>query len=209
MQGTTDFHDLITHPAAQKTTDVFKDATAFDTTVDVFDGHPTVGQSLIERLLLRSELPSPWLFDRHLDDAPFKSEGQKPEVLQQVTALGQGIGSGIGDALIMDGTGMGGAEKLDREVLIHQHDIFHGVTFFLAAIMAFLLICVFGALNPSFGSIMAKRGGGSWLVSACSCRSVGTSPSPKRSVSCSSERAGASPSLLRVVCKTGNNVWIH
>jgi hypothetical protein len=54
MQGTSDFHEEIAHPFAQETTDVFEDAAAFDTTIDVFDGHPTARQSLIGRLLLGS-----------------------------------------------------------------------------------------------------------------------------------------------------------
>ena len=209
MQGTTNFHDLITHPAAQQTTDVFEDTTAFDTPVDMFNGHSTACQRLIDRLLLSGEFPSPWLFGRHLDDDPFQGESKKSEVLQEVAALRQGIGGGIGDALIMDAAWMGGAEKLDRELLIHQHYIFHGVTFFLAALLAFLLICVFGALNASFGSIMAIRGGLAGLTASGSMGSIGTSSSPKRCAKDSIERAGASPSLLNVICKTGNNVWIH
>src|SRR5207253_1755467 len=101
---------------------------------------------------------------------------------------------------------MGRTEKLDRELSIHQHHIFHRVAFFLAAIMAFLLICIFGALDASFGAIMAKRGGGSWLTGSSSTSSAGTWLSPNRSAKCSIERAGASPRLLRVACKTGSKV---
>lgn len=52
MQGATDFHDEVTHPRTQETTDVFEDAAAFDTAVDVFDGHPAARECLIGRLLL-------------------------------------------------------------------------------------------------------------------------------------------------------------
>src|SRR5438874_10024918 len=100
-------------------------------------------------------------------------------------------------------------EKLNRELSIDQHDILHGVTFFLAAVVAFLLIRIFGALDTSFGSIMAKRGGLAWLTACGSSASVGIWLSPKRCAKCSSERAGASPKVLSVVCKTGNKVWIH
>jgi hypothetical protein len=41
MQGTTDFHNQITHPIAQEATDVFEDAAPFDATVHMFDGNPT------------------------------------------------------------------------------------------------------------------------------------------------------------------------
>jgi hypothetical protein len=51
------------------------------------------------------------------------------------------------------------AEKRNRKVSIHQHDLLHRVTCFLAAVMAFLVIWIFGALDASVGAIMAKRGG--------------------------------------------------
>jgi len=54
MQGKPDFHAQITHPLAQEPTDVFEDATAFDATVDMFNGHPTVRKSLIGGLLFGS-----------------------------------------------------------------------------------------------------------------------------------------------------------
>ena len=53
MQGTSKFHNQIPPSMAQEATDVFEDATAFDATVDRFNGHPTVCQSLIGGLLLR------------------------------------------------------------------------------------------------------------------------------------------------------------
>ena len=62
MQGATDFHDLVPHPRAQEPTNVFEDAAAFDTTVDVFDGDPTARECLIGGLLLSSEFaPSGFL----------------------------------------------------------------------------------------------------------------------------------------------------
>ena len=76
-----------------------------------------------------------------------------------MAAVGQRIRGRVCDALIMDLARMRWAEKLNRQVLIHQHDILHGVTFFLAAIMAFLLSRVFGTLDAPFGTILAKRGG--------------------------------------------------
>src|SRR5947209_20037819 len=91
------------------------------------------------------------------------------------------------------------AEKPDAEFSIHQQHILHGVTFFLAAIMAFLLIRIFGALDASFSSIMAKRGGCSWLCASGSTCSVGIPLCANRCCKCSIERAGASPRLLSVV----------
>src|SRR5205085_12603098 len=122
----------------------------------------------------------------------------------------------------MDRTWVCLAKKLDRQLLIHQQHILHGVTFFLAAIMAFLLSRIFGTLDASIGAIMAKRGELSGLCApgSTSEAAIGRSSSgstggaaivlsANRCAKCSIERAGASPSLLNVVCKTGNNVWIH
>src|SRR5436305_10790559 len=100
-------------------------------------------------------------------------------------------------------------EKLDAELPIDQDYVLHGMAFFLAAIIAFLLIRIFGALDTSLGSIMAKRGTLSWLCTSASTEQVCTEGSPNRSANCSMERAGASPRVLRVLCSTGNNVWIH
>ena len=58
-----------------------------------------------------------------------------------------------------------------------------------------------GTLDTSFGAIMAKRGGLS-----CRCGSVDTRLCSNCCAKCSIERAGASPSRLSVVCKTGNKV---
>jgi len=47
MQGTTEFHDLITDPLLPQTDAVFDDATALHTTVDMLDPQPP----LVERLV--------------------------------------------------------------------------------------------------------------------------------------------------------------
>lgn len=102
-----------------------------------------------------------------------------------------------------------GESTCKRQLRIHQDDILHRMTFFLAALMAFLLSRVCGTLDASLGAIMAKRGGLSWLGASCPSSSGGTMLSANRCANSSIDRAGASPSLLSVICKTGNKVWIH
>src|SRR5690348_2877026 len=109
----------------------------------------------------------------------------------------------------MDRSRMRRAEKLDRQLLLHQQHILHRVTFFLAARMAFLLIRIFGTLNASLGAIMAKRGELSGGGPSGSTGEAAIVLSAKRCAKCSIERAGASASLLNLVCNTGNKVWIH
>ncbi len=209
MQGTTDFHHLITCSSPQEAADVFEDATALDTPIDLFDSHPTTCQGLIGRFLLSSQLSSPRFLGRHFDDHSLEAKTEKTKILQERTALWQRIGSGVGDAFLMHRARMRCTEKLDRQLFIHSQDIVHRVACFLAARMACLVIRIFGALDASFSAIMAKRGDRSWLRGSCSTGKAGSWLSPKRCAKCSSERAGASPWLLRATCKTGNKVWIH
>ena len=84
-------------------------------------------------------------------------------------------------------------EKGDAELPIDQDHVLHRMALFLAALLAFLLIRIFGAWDTSFGSIMAKRGALSWLCTSDSTEQVCTEGSPNRSANCSMERAGASP----------------
>jgi hypothetical protein len=88
-------------------------------------------------------------------------------------------------------------EKLDRERSIHQPHMFHRLTCFLAALLAGLLMRVFGALDASFGAIMAKRGGLSLSATSGSSASPGPWLSPKRWAKCSSEPAGAADNWHR------------
>src|SRR5207302_11176454 len=136
---------------------------------------------------------------RHFDADAFQAESQKPEILQQVTAGWQRIGSRVCNALIMHAARMRRAEKRNAEVLLHQHDVLHRMAFFLAARMAFLLSRVCGTLDAPFGAIMAKRGGLSWLWASYPCASVSTMLWSNRCAKCSIERAGPSPSRRSVV----------
>ena len=86
MQGTSNFHNQIPHSMAQEATDVFEDAAAFDTTVDVFDGNPAACQSLIGGLLRGGQLAASGLPGGHFDGDSLQGESEKAEVLKQVAA---------------------------------------------------------------------------------------------------------------------------
>lgn len=52
MQGTSNLHHLIAGSGLEQATDLFDDATAFDTTVDMLNANPTRGNALIVGFLL-------------------------------------------------------------------------------------------------------------------------------------------------------------
>jgi hypothetical protein len=67
---------VLDHPAALGATD------------DVFNANPPAGVSLISRLLLLSQLATARLLERleHLN--PIEREGEKAQILEQLTAFG-------------------------------------------------------------------------------------------------------------------------
>ena len=125
----------------------------------MLDGNATTRARAVGLFLLSRKLTASGFLGRHLDGDSIESEAEKTQVLQQDTARRQRIGSRVRQTLIMDGARLGRTEKHDAQLRIDQDEIFHRVTFFLAAIMAFLFIRIFGALDASFSSVMAKRGG--------------------------------------------------
>ena len=56
MQGTAEFHHQIPYARLEQAQGVFDDATALDTTIDMFDAQPALGEGLIRYLLLPREL---------------------------------------------------------------------------------------------------------------------------------------------------------
>ena len=172
METTANFHNEIAHPYPTKTHAVLEHATAFDTTVDVFDTDPAGGECPIFCLLFVGQLPTTGFAMRGAGGHAFQRESQKAEILQQDTACWEGIGERIGDLLIMDGADHGWTEIQDMQMAIDQQDVFDGVTFFLAAIMAFLFISVLGTGDAPFSPIVAKRGGiaggRTWCCICCS-----------------------------------------
>jgi hypothetical protein len=110
---------------------------------------------------------------------------------------------------------MNSTEKEDRQRRVDQQHIFHRVAFLLAAITARLLSRILGAPDAPFGAIMPKRGevgaGAGRAAGAGGC-SRGTtiavasaSATPRRFAGSLKDRAGASPSVRSVACRTTNS----
>ena len=86
MERTADFCDHVACIVAKKTDSVFHDATTLDTTVDVFDPHPSACNLLVFRFLLVRELATPWFFRWHDHFDPVEREGEKSKILHQPAA---------------------------------------------------------------------------------------------------------------------------
>jgi hypothetical protein len=72
VQGTADFHHQIADTLLPQTEAVFDEATALDTTVDMLDPQPTVGECLMRHVLFQRQFLAAWFLrwheDRHLGE---------------------------------------------------------------------------------------------------------------------------------------------
>lgn len=220
MQGTAEFHDQIPQARFEQAQGVFDDATALDTTIHMLNAHPAPGQRAIGRFLLTRELLFAGFLGRHQDLDLGQRKGQKAQVLQKLAPGGQGIGGGVGEALIVDAALGGLTEEQNRERRIDQQQIFHGMALLLAAITARLLSGILGAPDPPLGPIMGKRGGtgrtGASATGELGSSSAGGSKAaaastetPKRSANAVSVRAGVSPKAVSAVWSTGSSRCSH
>jgi hypothetical protein len=82
MQGTTDFHHDIPDALLPQTDQVFDNATALDTAVDMLDPQPTAVQLLVGRLLVQRELLAAWFLGGHKDLHLREPERQEAQILQ-------------------------------------------------------------------------------------------------------------------------------
>jgi hypothetical protein len=208
MQRTTDFHDQISDPRLPEAADIVDDAAALDAAVDVLDAHSTAGDASIRGFLRACEGPAPWLPRRHDDLHLVERERQEAEILEQPTARGQGVRSGISNPLIVGTARVGLTQKEDPERGVAQEHVFDRVVLFLAAIIARLLSRILGPLDAPFGPIVAKRGeaGGSDALGGASggltMAVASASVTPRRLASSVTDRVGASPRARSVARRT-------
>jgi hypothetical protein len=209
VEGAGNFHDQVTDTPAPEADTLLDHTTALDTTVDVFDANPPSGQGLISRFLLLAQRAAPWLLERLEDFYSIKGEGQKAQILEQLTAVRQLVVSKVGDALVMDATFKRTAQEEDVECGLDQEDVFERVELFLAAIKAGLFSRVVGARDGTLGSVVAKRGGAGSVGSEGALSASATARASKRASTSLKWRAGASPSRRKAVRSTGKRVWTH
>lgn len=106
-----------------------------------------------------SQLPTSGFLDGHLNGNTITSQTDTPHVLKKNTAFGEMRMSCVSQTLLMNRSCLCWTEKEKTLLCVDEDQMFHGVARFLAALVPFLLISVFGTLNPSFGPIMTQRGG--------------------------------------------------
>lgn len=158
MEGTGDLGNHIAGIVTRETYHIFEHPAALDTRVDVLDAHSSARQFAICGLLFVRQCSTArfllWCGTHHTR----QYEGEKAEILKQFTPFGERVRCCISNSLVVSTSFIRVREKQNEERRIDQQYVLYGVTLFLAAIAAFLFICIFGTLDPSFGSVMAKRG---------------------------------------------------
>src|SRR5262249_6661343 len=209
MQCTANFHHHVTYPVFPHPDGLFERATTFDTAIDMFDAHPSARDLPVVRLLFWGQLVPARLL-RGLEDLhTLQGEPLKAQVLQQLTALRQGIRGRIGDALVVDATPMRLAQEHNAHRGVDQHQVFQHMPFFLAAITRFLFSRVRGARDGSLGAVMTKRGAAAgvaaWPASdGADSKGSSASASPRWWRKASTLRHGASPKVRKAFRNTGS-----
>ena len=77
MKGATDFHHGIPCADQAQATSILDDATAFDTSIDMFNAHTPAGELLVEGLLFGGELLARRLSAWRERGAALQYEGEK------------------------------------------------------------------------------------------------------------------------------------
>jgi len=210
VERTGDFNDEIANDAAPAADGVLDHATAFDAAVDMFNPHPSPGHGAIVGFLLRRELSTPRFLDRLVDRHSIQRTGKNAEILEQLTAIGQGIGAVIRNPFIMHASFKRRTEHHDLQAAIDQEEVFQRMVFGLAAIVERLFNRVRGARDGALGGIMAKWGAAASSGGGPSSEIWGAMTSVfRRSASATWFRLGASPVARRVARKTGKRVCTH
>jgi hypothetical protein len=197
MQTTADFHHHVAKTIFPQSDGIFDNPTAFNAADNVFGHNPAPRHSAIVRFLLRRELFASRFLDRPgvLDARQFVSH--ESQIIDQFTAVGQGIGRRVGNRLIMHTALIGVALEQDQQRVDQQH-ILQRVALFLATITAPLFIRVFGPWDGAFTPIVKKG-----VVTACSLSALIRWRTSARL------RDGRSPRLARAVRSAGSNTCIH
>jgi hypothetical protein len=158
MQCTADFQYTIADARLPQAAGVVDGATALDAAVDVLDTHAPPRDAPIHRLLRACKGATSRLSGGHDDVHLVEGERQEAQILEHPAARGQGVGRAIRHPLIVHAAGVRVAQKEDHQRRVDQHDVFHRMACFLAAIMARLLSRVLGAPDAPFGPIVPTRG---------------------------------------------------
>src|SRR5215210_2535685 len=107
MKRTSNLHDSILGTDKAETTNIFDDAAAFDTAVNMFNPNAHGRKQVIEGFLRRCQLAAFGFFERREAFHVFEGKSQKAQVLQQPTAAWQWIRILISDAFVMHTTRIG------------------------------------------------------------------------------------------------------
>jgi hypothetical protein len=112
---------------------------------------------------------------RHEDLHLGQREGQEAQILPQPAPGREGIGSDLGQPLVMEAASSRLTEQENEEPSIDQEDIFDHMVLFLAALTLGLFRRVLGVDGAPFGAVMGTRGD---IGAAAGRRSQALAPPP-------------------------------
>lgn len=92
MQRTAEFHHGIPDTLLLQADPVLDDTTALDTTTDMLDPEPAMGECLIGHMLLQRQFLAAQFLGRHEDCDLRQCERQETQILQELAPPGKGYG---------------------------------------------------------------------------------------------------------------------
>lgn len=123
----------------------------------MFDPHAHAGKLAIRSFVVCGQHRSTRLFLGLLHQHTCDRKALKAQVLIQMTPRRQAIGLFISETFIMPFPFIGRTEETNMTIVVNEHEIFDGVTLFLAAVVERLFIRVAWPIYASFRAIVEKR----------------------------------------------------
>lgn len=183
------------------TDDIVDYAIDFHTTDTMLDQHSEPRYPAILGFLVLRQRAIAWLLFRLKDGHFRQGETLKATILPQHAAGRQLILGFIRYPFIMHFAGICGAQKPNTSSRIHDEHILDGMLFLLAAVVDFLLLCIFWSCYRSFCAVVTEKRGASGSRSSVSSRN--------RTASSAAVRAGSSRWAAKALFKISSSSRTH
>ncbi len=158
MQRTADFHHRVANPGFPQPAGLLAQAAAYDAAVALFDAHAPPRHLPMARFPGSRQRSSTWLLPRLHALHAVQRARLTAQVLHQLTPGRQGIGRGVGGALVLPTARMRVTPEQDTQGGIDQQDMFEPRPLLLAAITRLLFSRGVGARDGALGALMTTRG---------------------------------------------------
>ena len=168
MQATARLHNRVPYAILQEADGILHDPVAFDSPNGMFDADPDGRDATIRRFFRWGEVP-PTRFLLRLEQQHIgQIASLEAFILIQATPRWQRIARLLCYRLLRRFACTSDAQKAHMTRLGDQQEVFERVTLLLAAVIFFLLFCIFRTLDRSLRPVVPKRGEGA--VASVLCR---------------------------------------